>query len=101
MSLSTHVLDTARGEPAADVPIELYREGELVARGRTDDDGRWRPGTEMSTGRYRLVFDIAAYLGPDAFFPEGVVVFQVAEANRHYHVPLLLSPFGLSTYRGS
>lgn len=101
MSLSSHVLDTARGEPAAGVPIRLYREGELIAEGVTDADGRWRPAIETTAHRYRLVFDVAAYLGPDAFFPEGVVVFQIADPGRHHHVPLLLSPFGLTTYRGS
>ena len=99
--LSTHVLDTARGEPAAGVPVRLYREGELAAEGVTDHDGRWRPGVATPPGRYRIVFDIAARLGPDAFFPEGVIVFRVGAADRNYHVPLLLSPFGLTTYRGS
>jgi 5-hydroxyisourate hydrolase len=108
MSLSTHVLDTARGEPAAGVPVELHRREDgawvKVADGRTDADGRlrdWVPDAHWLAGRYRLVFDTAAYLGPDAFFPEAVLVFQVASTERHYHVPLLLSPFGLTTYRGS
>ena len=101
MSLSSHVLDTARGEPAVGVPIRLYREGELIAEGATDADGRWKPAAETVAGTYRLVFDVAAYLGPDAFFPEAVAVFRIADPVRHYHVPLLLSPFGLTTYRGS
>ena len=105
MTLSTHVLDTARGEPAAGVPVRLERDGATVAEAVTDADGRVRdlvPGTgPIATGRYRLVFDTAAYLGPGAFFPSVSVDFAVADADRHYHVPLLLSPFGYSTYRGS
>lgn len=108
MTLSTHVLDTARGEPAAGVPVVLHRlDGDAwvaVAGGRTDADGRLRdwvaPG-DWRAGRYRLVFDTAAYLGAAAFFPEAVIVFQVTRPERHLHVPLLLSPFGLTTYRGS
>jgi hydroxyisourate hydrolase len=75
-----------------------------VAQARTDADGRlrdWVPEGQWRVGRYRLVFDTAAYLGPDAFFPEAVVVFAVAAPERHHHIPLLLSPFGLTTYRGS
>jgi len=108
MSLSTHVLDNARGEPAAGVPVTLERADgagwTTVATGRTDGDGRlrgWVPDGRWGSGRYRLVFDTAAYLGPDAFFPEVTVVFTVADPTRHYHVPLLLSPFGYATYRGS
>lgn len=100
MSLSTHVLDTARGIPAAGVPIRLESADRLLlAEGHTDLDGRLR-FDEVGTGRYRLVIDTAAYLGPDAFFPEVAILFTVAD-ERHHHVPLLLSPFGYSTYRGS
>jgi hydroxyisourate hydrolase len=108
VTLSTHVLDTARGEPAAGVAVALYRrDGDdwvPVARGHTDADGRlrdWVPASAWGVGRYRLVFDTGGYLGGDAFFPEAVVIFQVSAPDRHHHVPLLLSPFGLSTYRGS
>ena len=109
MSLSTHVLDTANGEPAAGVSVRLDRsEGAdrwvLVALGRTDDDGRlrnWIPPRDWWPGRYRLLFDIAAYLGGDAFFPEVAITFRVDDPGRHLHVPLLVSPFGYSTYRGS
>ncbi|OLB74875.1 MAG: hydroxyisourate hydrolase [Actinobacteria bacterium 13_2_20CM_2_71_6] len=103
MTLSTHVLDTTRGVPVRGVPVRLERDESgwvPVADGRTDDDGRLRvelPGP----GRYRLVFDTAAHLGPDAFFPEITVAFQVTTPDRHLHVPLLLSPFGYTTYRGS
>jgi 5-hydroxyisourate hydrolase len=106
MSLSTHVLDTARGEPAADVPVRLQRHNGsgwvTLSEGRTGADGRLRLDEEpLPAGRYRLVFDTAAYLGEAAFFPEAAVVFAVREAERHYHLPLLLSPFGYTTYRGS
>lgn len=106
MSLSTHVLDTARGEPAAGVPVRLQRHDGTgwvtLADGRTGADGRLRlDEAALPTGRYRLVFDTAAYLGAAAFFPEATVVFAVRESERHYHLPLLLSPFGYTTYRGS
>jgi 5-hydroxyisourate hydrolase len=100
--LSTHVLDTARGEPAQGVPVRLEApDGSVVAEGRTDADGRlrdWVPPDRWRAGRWRLVFDTAAY---STFFPEVAVVFTVEDAARHHHVPLLLSPFGYSTYRGS
>src|SRR5690349_2435996 len=100
MSISTHVLDTARGVPAAGVPIRL-EDGEhtVVGEGLTDGDGRLR-FDDAGAGRYRLVIDTGAYLGLDAFFPEVAISFVVAD-ERHHHVPLLLSPFGYSTYRGS
>ena len=109
--ITTHVLDTARGRPAAGVPIVLERaigDGwELVGRGASDADGRARDlvaeGTALTHGRYRLTFDTGAYFrdrGEAAFYPEVAVVFTVA-TDEHHHVPLLLSPFGYSTYRGS
>jgi len=108
VTLSTHVLDTARGEPAAGVGVALYRrDGDAwapVAWGQTDADGRlrdWVLDSAWGAGRYRLVFDTGAYLGEDAFFPEAVIVFQVSAPARHLHVPLLLSPFGFTTYLGS
>jgi hydroxyisourate hydrolase len=108
MSLSTHVLDTGRGEPAAGVPVRLERrdgDGWLpVADGETDADGRLHdfvPPADWTAGEYRLVFDTTAYLGAGAFFPEVSVVFAVARPERHHHVPLLLSPYGYTTYRGS
>jgi hydroxyisourate hydrolase len=75
-----------------------------VAEGRTDGDGRlrdWVPDEQWHAGRYRLVFDTEEYLGEGAFFPAAVVVFHVTAPDRPLHIPLLLSPFGLSTYRGS
>ena len=107
MGISTHVLDTARGKPAAGIHITLeIHDGErwsTVAEGQTDDDGRLRTltdGVELEEAIYRLTFDIGAY-NATSFFPEVSIVFEVADAEQHYHVPLLLSPFGYSTYRGS
>jgi 2-oxo-4-hydroxy-4-carboxy-5-ureidoimidazoline decarboxylase len=114
MSLSTHVLDGARGLPAVDVPVRLdyalpaeKGEGWLEIVGeRTDADGRIRFGTglDLTTGTYRLVFDTAAYFaatGTESFYPEVAIAFRVTDPAAHYHVPLLLSPFAYSTYRGS
>jgi 5-hydroxyisourate hydrolase len=105
MSLSTHVLDTALGEPASGVAVRLDRHGSggwsAVATGTTDADGRlrdWVPEDAWQAGRYRLRFDTATR---SPFFPEVCVVFAVTEPNRHHHVPLLLSPYGYTTYRGS
>lgn len=99
-TLSTHVLDTATGTPAAGVPVRLEtRAGEHLDQGITDPDGRIGSiGGELGNGDYALRFDTAAYA--PGFFPEVVVVFTIAD-DRHHHVPLLLSPFGYSTYRGS
>jgi 5-hydroxyisourate hydrolase len=94
-SLSTHVLDTASGSPAADVAVELLRGEEIVARAETDADGRARLGDELTLGRYRLVFH-----PPSAFFRR--VEFELElDTDRHYHVPLLVSPFSCASYRGS
>src|SRR3954447_19861741 len=102
MSLSTHVLDAARGRPADGVPVRLERRAgdawERVAEARTDDDGRVRDLPPPSAGTYRLVFDTA---GHSDFYPEVAVAFTVTDPGEHYHVPLLLSPYAYSTYRGS
>jgi 5-hydroxyisourate hydrolase len=102
MSLSTHVLDAARGRPAAGVPVRLERrDGDgwaRVAEGRTDDDGRVRDLPPPEKGTYRLVFDTARH---SDFYPEVTVAFNVTDPGEHYHVPLLLSPYAYSTYRGS
>jgi 5-hydroxyisourate hydrolase len=108
-TISTHVLDLGSGEPAAGVPVALFRLDEdgqpaLLAEAETDDDGRVRAllQDELAAGSYQLVFDVAAYLGEDAEFFENMAVgFRIDDPERSYHVPLLLSPFGLSTYRGS
>ncbi|WP_109472668.1 hydroxyisourate hydrolase [Ornithinimicrobium cavernae] len=96
-TLSTHVLDTAAGRPATGVPVTLLdADGTALADGVTDGDGRVGSlGGELPTGSYRLRFEVD---GP--FYPEVVVAFRIA-ADEHHHVPLLLSPFGYSTYRGS
>ena len=101
-TLSTHVLDIARGRPAAGLRVELSASGgAVVADGVTDADGRVASmGGVLEEGAYALRFDTGGYLGADAFYPEVVVTFAVG-ADDHYHVPLLLSPFGYSTYRGS
>ena len=103
--ITTHVLDTARGVPAAGVPVTLERGPDWteVGSGRTGDDGRLAElGSPSGPGTYRLRFDTAGYFqGTPAFFPEVTVQFTVERPDEHLHVPLLLSPFGYSTYRGS
>lgn len=113
MSISTHVLDAAHGRPAAGVAVRLARrtaDGAYteVADGRTDADGRLRDwgGTDPggTAGVYRLTFDTGGYFaarGLATFYPEVAVVFEISEPGAHHHVPLLLSPFAYSTYRGS
>jgi 5-hydroxyisourate hydrolase len=105
VTLSTHVLDTSIGRPAAGVPVRLEARGDdgwqPVTDGRTDADGRVKGWDVAAAGDYRLVFGTGDYLGPDAFYPEVTVAFRLADPADHYHVPLLLSPFGYSTYRGS
>jgi 5-hydroxyisourate hydrolase len=103
--ISTHVLDTVKGEPAAGIVIRLEREGRELGRGITDVDGRladFGVGA-LTAGVYRLVFETEAYLGAGgaAFFPEVVVTFRADGRRPRYHVPLLLSPYAYSTYRGS
>jgi 5-hydroxyisourate hydrolase len=109
-TVSTHVLDSALGRPAADVPVRLEYLGsggpEQVAVAVTDADGRVSelgPGG-LRPGTYRVVFDTAAYFahsGQRAFYPEVAVSFLIDSADGHYHVPLVLSPFAYATYRGS
>lgn len=106
MTLSTHVLDTARGVPGAGIDVVLLdADGELVAEASTDVDGRavLLEG-EVPSGTHRLAFDVAAYdalHGRDGFFPEVVIAVEVPVGTERLHVPLLLSPFGYTTYRGS
>jgi 5-hydroxyisourate hydrolase len=110
IGITTHVLDTSRGCPAAGVPVVLERATEPgwqpVGRGTTDADGRVSDllTSVPEDGRYRLTFDTGAYfdaVGEAGFYPEVSVTFVVADGAEHYHVPLLLSRFGYSTYRGS
>jgi 5-hydroxyisourate hydrolase len=100
MSLSTHVLDTARGRPAAGVAIELRRGDELIGA-TTDDDGRARLLEETPAGEYELTFAVGDYFGESAFLDRVPVRFTIADPDAHYHVPLLVSPWSYSTYRGS
>lgn len=106
--ITTHVLDTALGRPAKGMPIVLEKqEGDgfrALGRGITDDDGRLKTllpeGTALEAATYRLTFDVAAY-DAHGFFPSVTITFAVRDPAQHHHVPLLLSPFGYSTYRGS
>lgn len=109
-TISTHVLDLATGQPAPGVGVALFRltdvgAPELVSELHTDADGRigdLLDGSELVEGDYQLAFDVGAYADdPDAFFQSAAVALRITDARRPYHVPLLLSPFGLSTYRGS
>jgi len=102
--ISTHVLDTTKGLPAAGVNVTLSRRAgdgwSPVANAVTDIDGRVKEfgSARIEPGDYRLEFDTAAY---SAFYPEVSVVFTVKDADAHHHVPLLLAPFGYSTYKGT
>lgn len=112
-AITTHVLDTALGRPAAGVRVVLEQidareQWQVLGRGATDADGRLRTLMAQSVaplpGVYRLVFDTRAYFdaqGVRAFYPQVIVTFEIAESDEHYHVPLLLSPFGYTTYRGT
>lgn len=109
--ITTHILDTARGRPAAGVAVLLERQDgtafAAVGEGKTDDDGRvtdlMAAGT-LQAGVYRISFDTDGYhrsIGVEGFYPSVSINFRVDAADEHYHVPLLLNPFGYSTYRGS
>jgi 5-hydroxyisourate hydrolase len=118
-AITTHVLDTALGRPAAGVPVRLERvpgpagvgarpgkQPDVLAEASTNDDGRVpQLGPDrVEPGTYRLVFDTTAYFAANAqssFFPEVAITFTLADPTQHYHVPVLLSPFAYSTYRGS
>jgi 5-hydroxyisourate hydrolase len=111
--ITTHVLDTSRGRPASGVPIRLSfstapGEWKEIGKGATDNDGRLRtltpPDVTLDRGTYRITFDTGAYfasLGVEGFYPEASIVFEVRNGSEHYHVPLLLQPYGYSTYRGT
>ncbi len=110
--LSTHILNTTLGRPAANVSITLDKQDggdwNFIATHSTDDDGRvgaFLPaGTALAEGNYRLTFQTGAYfkaIATEGFYPEVSIVFEVTKPNEHHHVPLLLNPFGYSTYRGS
>ncbi len=112
-AVTTHILDTTAGVPGAGIPVVLERKThaagwQTIAEGMTDFDGR---ASELMAetdvflpGHYRLIFETGAYFAArdiECFFPQVTVSFVVRDAAKHYHVPLLLSPFGYSTYRGS
>jgi 5-hydroxyisourate hydrolase len=110
--LSTHVLDLAHGLPVAGMTVRLDHRGdqggwEPLAAAATDADGRisrWPGVAEIAAGTYRLTFLTGPHLDvedEDAFYPEIIVIVRLTDAARHHHVPLLLSPFGYTTYRGS
>ena len=110
--ITTHVLDISIGRPAANVAVTLETQlpgGEWseLARGATDADGRlrdWAVPQALPAGIYRLIFDTKTYFAVRnvaSLYPQVVIVFEVRDAQEHYHIPLLLSPFGYSTYRGS
>jgi 5-hydroxyisourate hydrolase len=105
VSVSTHVLDAVAGRPATGMAVRLYAGDEVLAEGVTDADGRCRLTEEATAaGPHRLVFatgDWFAGRGVPAFWPEVTLTFTVTEPTAHHHVPLLLSPFAYSTYRGS
>ena len=111
-AITTHVLDTSLGNPAAGVPITLeIARGDrwaTLGAGITDDDGRLRTllpdGEPVAVGTYRISFDTASYFAAtdrQGFYPSVQIAFTVRAAGEHYHVPLLLNPYGYSTYRGS
>ncbi|HWC18648.1 MAG TPA: hydroxyisourate hydrolase [Terriglobales bacterium] len=113
IGISTHVLDIARGKPAAGIPVQLERceapeHWQKVGAGRTDHDGRCEhllpASVDLAPGTYRLIFHIASYhsqLGADALHPVVQITFLVRDGEKHLHLPLLLSPNGYTTYRGS
>jgi 5-hydroxyisourate hydrolase len=111
-AITTHILDVSTGVPARGVPVTLERETdagwEIIGKGVTNDDGRLGDLLDASAGlqagNYRLTFDTGVYFArqqTEGFYPQVAVAFTVRDAAQHYHVPLLLSPFGYSTYRGS
>jgi 5-hydroxyisourate hydrolase len=111
--ITTHVLDTSLGKPAVNVSVVLERQiapgqWKKRAQGATDADGRLKnllaEGAALEAGTYRLTFETSVYFaarGGRAFYPQVMVIFEVANPQEHYHIPLLLSPYGYSTYRGS
>ena len=109
-TISTHVLDTTRGEPAAGVAVTLWRLNgkEHVSQGTRETDADGRIGAlgdgELSAGTYRMSFEVGAYYkkkGTAAFLQRATFDFEIADTNRRYHIPLLMSPFSCASYRGS
>ncbi|MGB7921817.1 MAG: hydroxyisourate hydrolase [Pyrinomonadaceae bacterium] len=111
-AITTHILDTSRGHPASGVGVRLEQQSgegwQLLGEGATDDDGRLKSllpaDFKLVPGSYRLIFQVGDYFETqhvESFYREVAISFIVHEAGGHYHVPLLLSPYGYSTYRGS
>ncbi len=102
--ISTHVLDTANGRPAAGIKVHLFLSGELIGSGTTNQEGRLPAllpeGATLKPGSYRILFEIGNYF-PQGFYSEVSISFAVRDNATHHHVPLLISPFGYTTYRGS
>jgi 5-hydroxyisourate hydrolase len=106
MGISTHVLDASLGMPAAGMTVALYRKRSRawtpLSTHATDKDGRVAALTsDLEAGVYRLVFDTDTYFQVPSFYPDVTITFRIDDPAAHYHVPLLLSPFAYSTYRGS
>lgn len=107
--ISTHILDTHLGKPAANVQVRLYNaQNELIAQSKTNEDGRISTTDfaleHLSSGDYSLEFLIQPYfkaLNLETFFPKVLIHFSIQNSMEHYHIPLLISPFGYSTYKGS
>lgn len=109
--ITTHILDTSRGRPAAGVEVRLARyeagKWQIIGRGVTNQDGRLTnlmPEGSLEVGMYKISFETAAYFAAQqiiGFYPYIPIIFEVTAADEHYHVPLLLNPYGYSTYRGS
>ncbi|MBX3422744.1 MAG: hydroxyisourate hydrolase [Pirellulaceae bacterium] len=110
-TITTHILNTSTGKPAAGVPVRLeiqtLNTWQLVAQETTDNDGRitdFLNNGALVAGIYRLIFDTREYFaatGQQTFFPQVTIEFEISSTQQHYHVPLLLSPYGYSVYRGS
>lgn len=105
--VTTHILDLVNGRPAAGVAVRFYDTSGLIADGVTNEDGRvtqWSSPFTLVVGKYRLEFDVEPWFqarGERSFYEDVHISFRVSDPTEHYHVPLLLSPFGYSTYRGS
>jgi len=105
--ITTHILDTSTGRPAAGVSLTLFGPEGKITVGVTDVDGRvtkWQDAFELQSGKYRIEFEVEAYFAEKqsaSFYEDVHISFRVQDTSEHYHVPLLLSAFGYSTYRGS
>jgi 5-hydroxyisourate hydrolase len=104
--ITSHVLDTAKGCPAKNIPVTLFEKKReswvAIGSGQTNQDGRVKDLVEsIQIGTYKIKFETSAYHGKNSFYPTIEVLFHIHDASQHYHIPLLLSPYGYSTYRGS